>query len=394
MAKTKPENRASRRAKNRKKDVNGSKPPKIEPPEALISQANILLQTGEPDNALQLAYRALTQLQPTQQPTAAALPALSLLGEINIELGDPTAAYSYFKQAADVDQDGSAPEDQGGGPEKFFWLAQLCEEGGLQSVHWYEKGADCLRQQIALVEGKSRQTEEDQYLLEEKREKLAQALCGIAEVYMTDLSWDDAEAETQCEKAVTEALLVAPDSPEVLQTIASVRISQNKRDEAKHYLEQSMAQWQGLPPEHEDIPDFPTRISLARLLMEAEMEDEAIAVLERLVQEDDHSVEAWYLGGWCLNLLAEKHARGAAEMIESTTDVQGREDLLKKSRAWLTECLRLYTILDYEDERLKEHALELTAEMNKVLGPPADTVDVDEDDEWEDADDDEEMVDT
>lgn len=399
MAKTRPDNRASRRAKNRKKDVNG-KPSKVEPPEVLLAQANLLLQTGEPDNALQLAYRALTQLQSTGQPGLVSLPALTLLGEINIELGDPVASYKYFEQAADVDPEGTVPEEQGGGAEKFFWLAQLCEEGGLESVRWYQRGADCLRRQITSVEDKKSQSEAEQLLKGEKREKLAQALCGIAEVYMTDLSWDDTEAEAQCESAITEALLVAPDSPEVLQTVASVRISQNKRTEARRYLEQSMAQWQGLPPEHEDIPDFPTRISLARLLMEAEMEDEGIAVLEGLVQQDDHSVEAWYLGGWCLHLLAEKQAREAGAATESTTDEQGREDLLKKSRAWLTECLRLYKLLDYEDDRLMDHALELIGELNSVLGPPADVkdgVEIDEGEDWEDADDDdddEEMEDS
>jgi len=46
------------------------------------------------------------------------------------------------------------------------------------------------------------------------------------------------------------------------------------------------------------------------------------------------------------------------------------------------KCLKLYKKLEYEDERLKAHADELVAEMNKVLGPPVEGAD-DEEDEWE-----------
>ncbi|KAF2093085.1 TPR-like protein [Rhizodiscina lignyota] len=402
MAKTRPDQRPSRKSKQQKKDVNGNSKKKTESPEILLVQATALLHTGEPDNALGLASRALAQLQPNAEPTIVALPALTLLGEINIERGDPDAARAYFELAAQVDEDGEAPEERGGGPEKFFWLAQLCEEGGLESVKWYEKGAECLRRQISELVGKTRLSDEEELLIEERREKLAQALCGIAEVYMTDLSWDDEEAEEQCNKVMVEALLVAPDSVEVLQTIASVRISQSKMEEAREYLSKSMQLWKDLPPEDENIPDFPSRISLARLLMEAEMEDDAIQTLERLVQEDDGSVEAWYLGGWCLHLIAERQARTTAEMTESATKEQDREDLLRKSRAWLLECLRLYQLLDYEDERLKEHAMELVQELNKILGPLANDstgAGAEDDDEWEDEEDqedenDEEMENT
>lgn len=386
MAKTRPK---ERRSKKSKKSKDTTKKLDSTPPDVLLTQAVAFLHTGEPDQALSRAAQALQQLQPTPKPTLVSLPALSLLGEINIERGDPEAAFSYFSLAAEADPEGDAPEAQGGGAEKFFWLAQLCEEGGSESVQWYEKGAECLRRQITQLEDETRRLsdqEERETLIQEKREKLAQALCGIAEVYMTDLSWDDNEAEEQCNKVMVEALLVAPESPEVLQTIASVRISQAKRGEAKEYLSKSLNIWRDLPTEDDRVPDFPSRISLARLLMEAELEDDAIQVLERLVQEDDASVEAWYLGGWCLHLIAEQTTKEPKKEEEPTS-------LLRKSRAWLAECLRQYQLQDYEDEPLATHASELITELNKVLGPPADGetaagLEADDDSGWEDADDD------
>ena len=282
MGKTKPANRASK-AKNG--TSNGStKKPKASADELLV-QAAMLLQTSQPEEALTAAKRALNLLQPTSKPTVAALPALNLLGEISVELGDPDSAREAFEVAIALD-----PEGANDGSEKFLWLAQLNEEGGATSVRWFEKGIEVLKREIGELEGKSIKKAEVEELLEEKKRKVANSLCGIAEVYMTDLALEE-DAEARCEAAVTEALLYAPNNPEPLQTLASIRISQLRHDDAKAALARSVELWKDLDPDDPTVPDFSTRISLSRLLMEAEMEDEAIEVLERLVGENDGSVE-------------------------------------------------------------------------------------------------------
>ncbi|KAF2003355.1 hypothetical protein P154DRAFT_544014 [Amniculicola lignicola CBS 123094] len=318
------------------------------------------------DEALPLARRALGLLQPTNEPTLAAIPALNILGEINVELGEPDAAREAFLAAATLDEDGTHD-----GAEKFLWLAQLNEEGGAESVQWFEKGVTVLRREIGALDGKAQQAEVTEELAE-KKAKMASALCGVAEVYMTDLSWEE-DAEAKCEAAVTEALLVAPESPEPLQTLASIRLSQVRVDDAKAALTRSIELWKDLDPDDPIVPDFSTRISLTRLLMEAEMEEEAIEVLERLVDENDSSVEAWYLGGWCLHLLAEKQQAAGQEKT--------RTSLLRASRDWLDNCLKLYAMLEYEDDRLKDHADELVKSLNDTLGPSTG----EEEEEWEDA---------
>jgi len=212
----------------------------------------------------------------------------------------------------------------------------------------------------------------------------------IALIKTCNARWEE-DAEARCEALVTEACLVAPNSPEPLQTLASVRISQTKLDDARAALSRSIDLWDNLPPEHPDVPEFPTRISLSRLLMEAEMEEKALDVLERLVAEDDSSVEAWYLGGWCLHLLAGKgqaqeQVSEAGDHAEITTE---RFRLLKSSRDWLQNGLKLYTMLNYEDDRLQDHATELVAALNKDLGTHSQGEDEDpeDDDGWEDEDD-------
>jgi len=322
------------------------------------------------------------------------LPALNLLGEIHVELGDIDTARQYFLQASTIDEDGTTGEDIGGGAEKFLWLAQLSEDGGHDSVEWFEKGAMSLRLQIqALLERKSLD-EEAQAMLEEKRRKLAVALCGVVEVYMTDLSWEE-DAEQKCEALVTEATMVAPDFAEPWQTLANVRISQSRFDDARAALTRSLELWKDLPPENPLVPDFPTKVSLARLLMEVEMDVDAIEVLERLVGEDDSSVEVWYLGGWGLFIMGEKQKNGTSK--DTNDDGESWRVSWISSRQWLNHSLRLFDMQSYEDERLGQHAKELLAILNKELGGEVVNGDDDEEDgeDWEeeeDSDDDEEMT--
>ncbi|KAJ9214360.1 hypothetical protein DTO166G4_3984 [Paecilomyces variotii] len=369
MGKTKPSNKKS--PKSREKSVLSagaslqSKQKLNEDPATLLDQATVLLQTGQAEAALPLVERALN-LVPANSPNA--LSALNLIGEVNVELGEIDTARQYFKLAVDIDPEGKIPESQGGGAEKFLWLAQLSEEGGKDSVRWYERGVSALRQIIQSLEQSGKA--EDIALAEEKKRKLANALCAVVEIYMTDLSWED-DAESRSESLVTEALFVAPEAPECLQTLASVRISQLRVDDARAALSRSLGYWKDLAPEDPKVPDFPTRISLSRLLMEVQMELEALEVLERLILEDDHSVEAWYLGGWCLHLLAEKEQPPAPADSEESP-AERRHASLVASREWLKQSLKLYDLIDYEDVRLKEHALELVEELNKELGEDMD----------------------
>lgn len=344
----------------------------------MLAEAESLLREGRgrAEDALPVALRALRRAAGRDDAATTTLPALGLVAEIYLELGDATAAREYFLQAVSLDPEGRIPETLGGGAEKFLWLAQLSEEGGQESVEWFERGAAVLRREIgALGEG-----EGEGEGGEEKRKKLAGALCGMVEVYMTDLSWEPS-AEAKCESLISEALLVAPRCAEPLQTLASVRISQTRIPEARQALGDSMGVWRDLEPEDAAVPDFPTRISLARLLMEVQMEEEALGVVERLVQEDDGSVEAWYLGGWCLYLLGMKQRKkhdannGAAEG-DAMEDVNGNDEdeenlytqTMVSSREWLRQSLKLYELVEYQDERLKDHAMELVEELDAIIG--------------------------
>ncbi|KAI1265059.1 hypothetical protein F5Y18DRAFT_56219 [Xylariaceae sp. FL1019] len=349
-------------------------------PQVLVKAAELQLQAGNIQDASKLADKALEE---SAAGSDDALSAINLLGQICLELGDFETARMYLLRAVAIDADGSKDESIGGGPEKFLCLAQLSEEGGKDSVGWFEKGAAALKKQIQTLETKNRRTDEQGILLVELKKKLAMTLCSVAEVYMTDLSWEE-DAEKRCEALTTEATMVAPDFAETWQTLANVRISQSRFDDAKAALSRSLELWKDLPPEDPSVPDFPSRVGLARLLMEVEQEQEAIEVLERLVSEDDQSVEVWYLGGWGLYIMGDKQKEQTAE--------DDRKASWISSRVWLNQCLHLYKLQDYEDERLGEHAKELLASIAKELGEATPgEADDDGDEGWEDDESDEEM---
>ncbi|TVY27387.1 putative assembly chaperone of rpl4 [Lachnellula hyalina] len=383
MAKTKPSNKKIKKRDKSALNRVAASPSKMSSlptsPSILLSQATSALQQGDIAGAVTPAKRALGLLDIDSEE---ALPALNLLGEIHVELGDIESARQYFLQAAAIDEDGALGEDVGGGAEKFLWLAQLSEEGGQDSVDWFEKGALSLRIYIQALLERKKLDAVAEAMLEEKRRKLSVALCGVVEVYMTDLSWEE-DAEQKCEALVTEATMVAPGFAEPWQTLANVRISQSRIEDARAALKRSLDLWKDLPPENTVVPDFPTRVSLARLLMEADMDVEAIEVLERLVGEDDSSVEVWYLGGWGLYIMGEKQKNGEAKVENGDGDGENWKVSWISSRQWLTHSLRLFDQQDYEDERLGEHAKELLASLNAELG--GETVN-EEEEEWEDED--------
>lgn len=252
MARSRPSNpkEKPRRAKSKLHRVQASPSKRHEhTPTELLAEATTFLHTGDPESALPLALRALVLSKSNSSANGnsqavthtPSLSAINLLAEINIELGDPDAARNYFLQAVALDPDLKIPEAEGGGAEKFLWLAQLCEEGGEESVRWFERGAEVLRRDIASAEEEGMTGD-----VEDKKRKLVGALCGIVEVYMTDLSYvsfphSDAYSSRfhlthiphisrspQCQKTRAKSLFPVPDlilSPKPIASHKSTRPS-------------------------------------------------------------------------------------------------------------------------------------------------------------------------
>lgn len=291
----------------------------------LLAQSRALLEASDPSAALPIASHALTLL-PTHLPT------LELLGELHLELASPEHAYTFFSTAATLDPTGASS-----GPEKFLWLAQLAPNGGEEAVRHYSTAVEILRARLDADDA------EKGY-----RAKLVSALCGCAELYMSDLCME-AEAEAMCERFVGEALLVDSASIEALTTLASMRVSQSRTADAVAAVERAWETWRVAGAEEVKV-QFPVKVALCRIMVETGLLEMAVEAVEELQRVDERLPDLWYLGGWCLFLAGEREKEKGSE---------GWREGWTAARSWLVKCCKVYREEGWEDEGIWEHAQEL-----------------------------------
>lgn len=371
----------------------------------LLARARGQLDELSYDDARGTLVRAL-ELDPSHAASH------ELLGELFVDQGHRDHARISFEKAVELETAAAASASTADGAgegeagaetfAKYLWLAQLCDEGS-ESLRWYETGVERLSRHIPAVSS----AQEAAAL----RARLASAYSAMAELYMTDLCMAP-EAESRCEAYVTKALLADDEHAEALQTLASMRLSQQRNDEAQAALRRSLNLW--LDPARdsqsdgpEKTPSYSTRLSLVRLLLECEMLDDAHRVLDGLEAEDDEQVELWYLSGWTYVLLGERvHSAGGPDAGPE------RHALWEDARDCLKKCEKLYRAQDYDDDALREHASDLLALVHgagisleprpepgpSIPGMPGQPKQADEEDaepddaEWESDDEDVEMT--
>ncbi|KAJ1665938.1 hypothetical protein IW140_002865 [Coemansia sp. RSA 1813] len=339
----------------------------------LLTKTQELMDDNKHDQALQYVAKAINlDGQSTQ--------ALLLAAIIQLDIGNIEPAISCLLKSVEIEPDR--------GFEKYMYLGQLMIE--LEAVKYFQLGVNAMQRDLEeLPETSSQATV--------LKRKMAEAYVAMTEIYLTDCCFED-DAEKKCEEFLANGLKVDPECPEIHQTMASVRLSQNRLDDARECLCKSMSLWTEKDQnDTSQIPSFETRLALVRLLLEVDDKDQALSILERLQKEDDESIDMWYLYGWTYHLQSEEE--------ETTSDGEENADLLRSSRECFNQVIRLAGILDYDNDELIGHARELVAAINTSLPPSADDDDDDingntaredqvddvEDMGWEDASSDEDV---
>lgn len=278
-------------------------------PEEVIRRAETLASAGHFESAERLLQRVLAQ-------TPDNIEALELLMEALFDLGETQRATSTLHKLIDAQKArGLLPV-----PEHFMYLGQLST--GRVAVQHFSSGIAAWKAAM----------QPDTPLDPAVQRRICSAYCSICDIFMTDLCFEP-DAEAQCERCCQEALEVNPEGIEVLQTLASVRISQQRQEEARKCVLRSLEKWHRPIPKHmlsaaatttaapadedeiagreeegEDIvdavaeleaPDFDFRMQTAKLLMEVGEHDKAVELLERLLLEDDLTAGVWYLLAAC-----------------------------------------------------------------------------------------------
>ncbi|XP_056375066.1 uncharacterized protein LOC130272994 [Hyla sarda] len=274
---------------------------------------------------------------------------LDMMGNICMELGNGEKAKEIFLKAVHLSPDK--------GHAKYMCLGQIhCKEEALQ---YFQKGLEVLisaYQSHPKVSGAANFSDE----MEATTKDISTAFCSVAEIYLTDLCMEE-EAGDKCKEAITKALEYEPSSPEALQLMASYLFSMEQPQEGKEYLMKSLASW--LPSLQKDkdevqeahdlvespLPPYESRITAAKLLIEAEVFELATEVLEGLLEEDDEVIQVWYLLGWVCYLQAKE-----SEEEEAFKD---------SARTYLRKAKKLYGKLRCDDSALLEHVEQILGDL-------------------------------
>ncbi|KAJ6494846.1 hypothetical protein C8R47DRAFT_1194737 [Mycena vitilis] len=343
-----------------------SAPPSIP---ALLEKAQTLIVQCDYELAQRFVNRVLEQ-----QPSNAE--AKEMLGVVQLEMGEIDAARTTFTALLPPNPDAPSPPP----PSAHLYLAQLCEDDPGLALKHYQAAIEILTVQL---KGKERAIDLPRDDEAELKSNIVRALVGQVEIWM-DPSYDlcfDPAAEKTCEDLLASALQTDPGNAEALQALASVRMSQQRQDEAKQCLEQAWSAWKDLDLDDPKLPPIPTRLALVKLFLELALFTPALLVLHGIMSSDDQEVEAWYLEGWCFFMMSEQAQENGGKLDELTW-----QELATDARDCLATCEVLHTNEGHPDTPLLEHVKELVAKLD-ALGIKPSPVDDDQEGEWEDADD-------
>ncbi|DBA84199.1 TPA: hypothetical protein ACH3X2_006267 [Trebouxia sp. C0005] len=287
-------------------------------------------------------------------------------------------AYGAFLAEAGPQRDGitilqeAVRQQPNEGFEKYMYLGQLLD--GEDAVASIRKGIQILQWQVDTLGGDEQ---------EEASEQLSGALCALAERLLGSGEELDSVA-AECQQLLNRAGRIFPDSPEPLQVLASLKVEQQKPDEALQHLRESMQKWfpslqrmladsdserdeeeeeKDMDEDDQDLdaqlPSFEFRFETAKLLIELdETTEKAVLILDSLIEEDDSVPNVWYMLAMCL--LGGGQTEAAAEALQ-----HGQKLLRKQEDA--DELAKDFSDLKVAiDEAAKEQAAEADGAVPSV----------------------------
>jgi len=280
--------------------------------------------------------------------------ALELTSSLLLDMGEVEQAQHCLGRAIYVE-----PHS---GHSKYLTMAQLMT--GVESRDLYRKGIELLQRRIS-----SLPTSDES--LAELRRQLSNAMVSISEIYMTDLC-DEPEAEEESKKNIESAIEADPSNPEAFQAQANYALIVEEIETAKTAIDKSLQLW--LPDQLKFIEEhvgtettlsYEFRISTVKILLDLEDYDNAVTILDSLLEEDGEEVNTWYLLGWSNYLRCKEESEYAGNALH-----------------YLEKALVVNKKCPTDDEDLIEHITTLIDELKEMgATAAADDDDSDEDEQ-------------
>ena len=187
----------------------------------IISQARAFLETSQPEKALDLLY-------PYIESQIDSIPYLSILGETYLENNELEKAYQILTRGCELDPNANE------GFEKFLYLGQII--GGQDGINYINIAINKLQSLLLEEEEKNDSTKKSFFI-----NKLNLAIFAEIEIWMTDLCMEP-EAESKCNELIDYSLqLDDNNNPESYSLLSSIRISQQRTQEA---IEALLKSWE------------------------------------------------------------------------------------------------------------------------------------------------------
>ncbi|CAG8436635.1 6370_t:CDS:2 [Ambispora gerdemannii] len=307
----------------------------------LLTKITTLIETCDFELAYTFCLRALAM----ESDNVAVLEAT---GAVELELEKFEEAREHFSKAISL-----SPSR---GSSKYMYMGQLSEN--LDSINYFQTGIDLMTEELKSVSAAS--TSEEQEHHQALCRKISTALCSMTEIYLTDCCFES-DAESRCESYLNRAIEIDKSNPEVYQVLASVRLSQQRKEDAKLALENSINLWINAEPgmySNAIMPTYAARISLVKLLLELSQYNRALTVLDGLQKEDDEMIELWYLYGWSYYCMGED----ASNDEEKSSNWEDARDCLNT-------CKKLFNKFESDDDGICQHTQELLQTINAFLKP-------------------------
>ncbi|GMK57142.1 hypothetical protein CspeluHIS016_0309820 [Cutaneotrichosporon spelunceum] len=322
---------------------------------SLLDKANVLLAQSNFELALKFLERAL-ELEPGN------LEARELSGVAELEGGDVERGRAHllrlFPPHAPTNPDSPSP---------YLYLAQTAD-GPEEALGYYSTATAMIENRLN-DKGKGRAGENDE---DELRKMALTAIIAMIEIWMSDLCFEEA-ASRNCDGLIARALSISPNDPEALMSLASIRMSQSKFDEAKEVVLKIYRDMEGRDPFDPMLPPLPVRLQFTRLLLEHELHMEALDVITTGREEDSLEVESAYLEGWTWHLraqaLEEAPLQNWADM-DGDGEPMSADECYAEALSALLEAAKLFTEQDYPDEGIGSHLQELIGVLqNRGIKP-------------------------